>query len=247
MHLFKKKIFLKFLKKQFSFQKKKFSQKKTNFQTRLEKMENEYTNKNPKEINLKNLLIPSLIIFLSASTYYLQPNEKEKKKYEKNLTISKKSFKQNPESLILSSFNINTSEQIFLYFPGLCFSLFFLSNRLKNFHFLSLFTYNLLISLNSIVFYERNFTMANKNLEIPKNNGSTTSLFFMAFFAGFSPGFRIFNLKFLPFWFYPIFLGYYEYLDWKNSYVKELSKPAHFVALANGLISGIVLRRFKLI
>ena len=102
-------------------------------------------------------------------------------------------------------------------------------------------------SITSIVIYEKNFTLANRNLKIPKNNGSTTSLFFISFFAGFNPGYRIFGLSFLPFWFYTIFIGFYEYLDWKTSYVRELSKPAHFIALANGLLSGIFLRRFKLI
>ncbi len=246
MRILKKEFLVKKLKNSLKMLKRHFSQKnKTNFELRLEKMEKEYSEKNPQYLNLKNMLVPSLIIISTFSIYKL--NKQKKKDLENSLNISKKSFKEHPESLILSAFNMNNREQFLIYFPGICFSLISLSNKLSHKHFLGFFLLNLISSIGCTYYYQTTHTLVNKNMIIPINNGSTTSLFFINFFAAQNPHYQFFNCRFLPFFFYPIFLMFYEFYDWKFNYVREINKPSHFLSIFNGLVMGFFFRRYQLI
>jgi hypothetical protein len=89
---------------------------------------------------------------------------------------------------------------------------------------------------------ERNRSGPSK-LITPKMHGGVTALAFLG--AGFAlrPHHLIFGNRALPFFIVPATMAMYEWHEYSTGYINEICRPAHFAALAYGILFGLAFRR----
>lgn len=192
----------------------------------------------------KNLQMPLLIAAGSLLTYYLWKSKKLDN-ISRHLSINEYTIQNNYwHTLITSAVSFKTDGQLLAYFPPMVLSLLMLARRFRTRHFISTFLLNSLICGFSTMMYEKNYSLSQEKLMIPKIGGCYTALMFMSCFATISPGFGILGSRYLPFWFVPVMFGFYEYQEHKDAIVHEVSRPSHLIGLLNGVVFGLILGRF---
>ena len=193
---------------------------------------------------IKNSKIPLAILLSSGITYILWKSFKYRDIY-RHLTVNEKTIDENTwYDLLLSSVSFKTTGQLLTYGIPMALALSALPKKLRTRHFLTTFVLNSAICGLSTILYEKNFSFSKDKLMIPKTGGCTTSLMYMTLFSTLMPSFGFFGFRYLPFFSIPIMFFFYEYYEMKETIVHEISRPSHLIAMFNGIVFGLYLRRF---
>eukprot|EP01016_Furgasonia_blochmanni_P038552 TRINITY_DN4679_c0_g1_i3.p1 TRINITY_DN4679_c0_g1~~TRINITY_DN4679_c0_g1_i3.p1 ORF type:complete len:119 (-),score=25.42 TRINITY_DN4679_c0_g1_i3:5-361(-) len=76
----------------------------------------------------------------------------------------------------------------------------------------------------------------------PKANGAVTPLAFMSAFFVLRPDYMIRGNRMLPFFVVPFIYVLNEYNEHRLGVINEISRYAHFSAIANGALFGLVMK-----
>ncbi len=201
--------------------------------------EQEIRNKNYR-FSLSNFKVPMLLLFLTGFLYHCWFTVPYKVVF-KHVTISDK-YSEKPlygYSWLLAPLSIRNTMDFIVYFPVMAHALINLNKFLKPRHFLAFYVINGLSCGVFAYFYERN---VEKNESFrAKCLGGCSSLGFMAFFWMMKKEHKMFKSRFLPYEIVVMAMIGYELMNRRNQ--KELNKPAHFLAIFNGLLFGKFFRK----
>jgi hypothetical protein len=216
------------------------------FLSRVHQIENDYKTSGHQRdwlSYLLNLQFPILLLIGSIFTYFAWSTRPFQKVYQ-HLTIGEHTIRKHYyHTIITSAISFKDSSQVLAYIPSMAYASLILARNLKTRHFVGLFIANAILTSALTFAYEKYDNGFNNKSMLPKVNGSSTALSFMACLVGFSPLHSFFGIRFLPFVFFPMAFMFYEINEYREVYVKEISRPAHLMALANGLLMGLIFRR----
>ena len=217
---------------------------KTSFSEKLRAQnEADHDGKGASEFSLLNLAVPLLICGTSVAVF-LHWGQGHSKTTLLHHTVSQRSLSREYWlSLLLSSLSFHNYRHFLSYFPLMAYALLGLSSRLKNRHTLLAFATNAVVSSATAIAYECYDDGFMLKPMLPKFNGGATALFFMTLFVGLFPKHLVFGFKYLPFALAPAAFLFYEVDEFREVYVKEVSRPAHLVSIAGGLLFALAFRR----
>ncbi|CAD8052644.1 unnamed protein product [Paramecium sonneborni] len=163
-----------------------------------------------------------------------------------HLTISeyvpKKSYFH---SLILAPLNFQTNGHLSVYGPAMLYSFYQMSSILCNTQFLAFYLINSVICSSFTVYYEKKKSAEyGINLMSPKCVAAITPLSFMTALLVLKPHLRLVNKPPLPFFLVTAMYCMYEIQEYQNGFVNEVCRPTHILAMINGLILGLIFKRF---
>lgn len=220
------------------------------FLERLKRMENDYKQDHNRRLNRNlwsNLKVPALILLGSFASYLIWQTRRENSVF-RHLTLGEHTLRDHYyHTLLTASLSFKTIGQLITYIPPMVYASLALSRFMTNKHFALLFLLNSLISSAVTITYEKYNEGFNNKSMMPKINGSSTALALTGCLFGMHPSHMLFGIRLLPFAFFPVALFFYELSEYHEVYVKEISRPAHIVSLLNGVILGLLLRRFGII
>lgn len=193
---------------------------------------------------IKNLFVPVALVTGSVVTYYLW-STRPFAIVHKHLSLGEHTVQKHCwHTLSTSALSFKNSGQIATYLPAMTLSLLVLARKLRTRHFAATFMLNSIICGFVTILYEKNYSLSRDKLMIPKIGGCYTALMYMSLLATLFPNLGLFGTRLLPFWAVPVMFTFYEYHELKDAVVHEISRPSHLVALGNGVIFGLILRRF---
>lgn len=193
---------------------------------------------------LKNLEIPIFLILGSAFTYYLW-NSVPFTVIFKQFTLSEYILRKHYyHTLFTSAISFKTQEQFAAYFPLMLYACSVMAKQMRSKHFGLLFLVNALITSLVTILYEKYDNGFNNKMLMPTVNGSSTALALISCLVGLIPSHSFMNVKILPFVVIPLAAAIYEYKEWREGETKNISRPAHLVAIVNGFCAGLLFRRY---
>lgn len=145
-------------------------------------------------------------------------------------------------AIFLAPLSFQTTGHMVLYFPLMCAGLLLNSKILNSRKILLLYLSNSVLCTGSTYYYEKKYK--NQKMIVPKCIGACTSLSQIFCFLALQPNFLFANNKMLPFFMIPAIAAMYEYNEFKNGYVNEISRPSHFVSMGFGFSMGLIFKKF---
>ena len=200
---------------------------------------------NEYEYEKKSIIVPLLLLGGAALIYHLWSVAPYKVIFP-SFTISEYiNQKYYIHSIFTGSLSLQNYGHFMTYFPLLAYSAVTVSIFMTSPQSLTFFAFNSLLCTGVTYLYEKVYR-ANpvSNLLIPKCNGGVTALGYCSLLLGLHPDRMLLKSTLLPYFIIPATYLMYEIYDWNQGEINEICRPAHLTAIANGIIYGVLFRKF---
>ena len=153
--------------------------------------------------------------------------------------------KNHYHAIFLSPISFQTTGHFLIYFPLMAYGLLLNSKKLSSRNLLIFYALNCLLSTLAVYTYEKYYLK--QKMISPKCLGACTALSNIYCYLAINPQHLILGSRIFPYFLIPVIIGGYEFNEFSQGYVTEISRPSHLSSMVFGLIFGLMARKFLII